>query len=132
MHQRRFTPAEANAALGEVRPIVESMVGAKHALDRAQERRDEATRSIAGNGGAIPPGELAALHDEVERRAAALAGIVTQIHELGVLVKDLDAGLVDFPSVRDGRDVLLCWRLGEDEVGFWHRPEDGFAGRRPI
>jgi hypothetical protein len=49
-----------------------------------------------------------------------------------VIVKDLDAGLVDFPSVRDGEDVLLCWQLGEDVVAFWHRYEDGYAGRRPI
>jgi hypothetical protein len=132
MHPRRFTPAEANEALAEVRPLAERMVKAKRALDEAQARRDEAARSIAGNGGAIRPHELAVLHDELERRAAELAGLVEQVHELGVLVKDLDSGLVDFPSVREGEEVLLCWRLGEDEVAFWHRPEDGFAGRRPI
>jgi hypothetical protein len=132
MHPRRFTPAEANGALAEVRPLVERMVAAKRALDRTQARRDGAASSIAGNGGAIPPRELAALHDAVERRAAELAGIVAQIGELGVLVKDLDSGLVDFPSTLEGEEVLLCWRLGEDEVAFWHRPEDGFAGRRPI
>jgi len=55
-----------------------------------------------------------------------------EIQDLGVVVKDLDTGLVDFPSVREGRDVLLCWRLGEDEVAFWHGYDDGFAGRQPI
>lgn len=127
-----FTPDEANAMLVEVRPLVEHMVAAKHALDEAQERRDEIARRISGNGGGIPPHQLAALHDEVERRAAVLAGIVEEIHELGLLVKDFDAGLVDFPSVRDGKEVLLCWQLGEDQVAFWHGLEDGFAGRRPL
>ena len=49
-----------------------------------------------------------------------------------MLVKDLDTGLVDFPSARDGEDILLCWQLGEDEVACWHGHEDGFAGRRPL
>ena len=55
-----------------------------------------------------------------------------ELHELGILVKDLDSGLVDFPCRREDEDVLLCWRLGEEEVAFWHRLEDGYAGRRPV
>jgi hypothetical protein len=129
---RRFTLEEANEALDEVRPLVERMVTAKRALDEAQERRDEADRSIAGNGGGIQPRELATLNEEVDTGAAALADVVAKIHGLGVLVKDLDTGLVDFPSVREGEEVLLCWRLGEDEIGYWHRLEDGFAGRQPL
>jgi hypothetical protein len=69
---------------------------------------------------------------EVNRRATELARTLEEIQSLGVVVKDLDSGLVDFPSVREGEDVLLCWRLGEDEVAFWHGYDDGFAGRRPI
>jgi len=129
---RTFTPAEANEALATVRPLVEHMVAAKRALDEAQERSDVAARSIAGNGGGIAPRELGELHEEFERRAAVLAGIVDEIQELGLLVKDFDSGLVDFPSVRDGEEVLLCWQLGEDEVAFWHGLEDGYAGRQPI
>jgi len=52
--------------------------------------------------------------------------------ELGVEVKDLDEGLVDFPALRRGETVLLCWRLGEDDVGYWHTVQEGFAGRRPL
>jgi hypothetical protein len=132
MPQRTFTPAEANAALAEVRPLAERMVAAKRELDRVQERRDELGGRIAGNGGAIQPQQLADLHADVERQAGALAGILRELADLGVLVKDLDSGLVDFPAVRDGQEVLLCWRVGEDEVAFWHGPEDGFAGRRPL
>jgi len=130
--ERTFTPDEANAALADVRPLAERMVEAKRALDEAQEQSDEAARSISGNGGGIPPAELAALHEQLEQRATELAALVDELLELGVQVKDLDSGLVDFPSLRDGEPVLLCWRLGEDEVAFWHGLEDGFAGRRPL
>ena len=61
-----------------------------------------------------------------------MAKCVNQIHGLGAQVKDADEGLVDFPTLRDGEEVLLCWKLGEDEVAFWHGLEDGFAGRRPV
>jgi hypothetical protein len=130
--ERIFTPDEANAALTELQPLVEELVAAKRALDEAQERADEVSSSISGNGGGLPPAQLAEVHDLVSRRATALAKTLEQIQSLGVVVKDLDSGLVDFPSVRDGEDVLLCWQLGEDEVAFWHRYEDGYAGRRPI
>jgi hypothetical protein len=129
---RTFTPEEANALLPTVRPLVEAMVEAKRVLDEAQAAADDVSARISGNGGGLPPAQLAEVHDEVARRAAELASVLEEIQELGVLVKDLDTGLVDFPSVRDGRDVLLCWHLGEDEVAFWHGYEDGFAGRQPI
>ena len=72
---------------------------------------------------AVRPRDGMSLRNEHDRDA---------VQDLGLLVKDLDAGLVDFPSVRDGEEVLLCWRLGEDEVAFWHGYDDGFAGRRPL
>ena len=127
-----FTPEEANAALGGLRPLVEAMVAAKHVLDEAQEERDELAQRISGNGGGIPPTELAAADDAVETAASELATAIGQVQAEGVLVKDLDAGLVDFPAQRDGEDILLCWQLGEDEVAFWHGLEDGFAGRQPL
>ena len=68
----------------------------------------------------------------MHERAVDLAAAIHAIQALGVLVKDLDSGLVDFPSVRDGEEILLCWRLGEDEVAWYHGPDDGFAGRQPL
>ena len=132
MPPRVFTPDEANAALSELRPLVEAMVEGKRALDDAQERRDDIAQRIAGNGGGIPPAELGALEAAVEEAATTLAGTIGEIQALGVLVKDLDSGLVDFPGERDGQDILLCWQLGEDEVAFWHGLEDGYAGRHPL
>ena len=132
MPPRVFTPDEANAALSELRPLVEAMVEGKRALDDAQERRDDIAQRIAGNGGGIPPAELGALEAAVEEAAKTLAGTIGEIQAMGVLVKDLDTGLVDFPGQRAGQDILLCWQLGEDEVAFWHGLEDGYAGRRPL
>ncbi len=127
-----FTPDEANQLLPTVRPLVERMVEAKRALDAAQAEADDVSARISGNGGGLPPARLAEVDAGVSRRATELARLLEEIQALGVVVKDLDTGLVDFPSVREGRDVLLCWQLGEDEIAFWHGYDDGYAGRRPI
>ena len=129
---RHFTPEEANAALIQVRPLVERMVGHRAEHVEALERQEELEGRIRGNGGGIPPAQLAETAAEVERHARELAHAVDDIVELGVEVKDLDEGLVDFPALRRGETVLLCWRLGEDEIGYWHTVEEGFAGRRPL
>jgi hypothetical protein len=129
---RHFTPEEANAALDEVRPLVEEMVAHRRAHVEALERQEELEGRIRGNGGGIPPAELAEAAAEVDRHARELARAVDDIVELGVEVKDLDEGLVDFPALHRGETVLLCWQLGEDEIGYWHSPQDGFAGRRPL
>lgn len=129
---RHFTPEEANAALVQVRPLVESMVGHRAAHVEALERQEELEGRIRGNGGGIPPAQLAETAAEVERHARELARAVDDIVDLGVEVKDLDEGLVDFPALRRGETVLLCWQLGEDEIRFWHTVQEGFAGRRPL
>jgi hypothetical protein len=129
---RHFTPEEANAALAEVRPLVEQLVAQRSEHVAALARQEELERKIKGNGGGIPPAELAAASAAVESIARRLARLVDEIGEHGAEVKDLDEGLIDFPALRGGETVLLCWRLGEDEIRFWHRVEDGFAGRRPL
>ena len=102
MPERTFTPEEANAALAEVRPLVERMVAARAALLEAQ------------------------------RRQAELVAVVEELERVGVQVKDLDRGLVDFPCLHRDRVVLLCWELGEDEVAYWHGADEGYAGRKPL
>ena len=129
---RHFTPEEANAALADVRPLVERMVAHRRAHVEALERQEELEGRIQGNGGGIPPATLAEAAGEVEQEARELADAIDELAERGVQVKDVDEGLVDFPALRRGETVLLCWRLGEDEVGYWHTVEDGFAGRRKL
>jgi hypothetical protein len=127
-----FTVEEANEALMEVRPLTKELVGHRRALVELQERQSMLTMRIAGNGGNVEPRELEEVQQQLDEEVAGIARCVARIHELGALVKDLDAGLVDFPATRDGQDVLLCWRLGEDEIGFWHGLDEGFSGRNPL
>jgi len=129
---RHFTPDEANAALEHVRPLVEQLVAQRAEHIAALERQEELERKIRGNGGGIPPAQLAEATAEVDGLARRLAKLVDEINTSGAEVKDLDTGLIDFPALRNGETVLLCWRLGEDEVGFWHGTDDGFSGRRPL
>ncbi|MHB8648993.1 MAG: DUF2203 family protein [Gaiellaceae bacterium] len=129
---RHFTPEEANAELAEVGPLVEQMVELRRAHTAALERQEELEGRIRGNGGGIPPATLAGAAAEVDREARSLADAVGELVARGVQVKDVDEGLIDFPALLDGETVLLCWRLGEEEIGYWHRSEDGFAGRRPL
>ena len=129
---RHFTPDEANAALVSVRPLVERMVEQRQAHVDALARQEELEGHIRGNGGGIPPAELAETAAEVERVARELAKTIDDIVAHGAEVKDLDEGLIDFPALRHGETVLLCWKLGEDEIRYWHTVEDGFAGRQEL
>ena len=95
-------------------------------------KRARFVQRIAGNGGDFDPQEQRSLEEEFEREGAAVAACVAQLEELGVLVKDLDRGLVDFPALRNGEEVLLCWEVGEDEIAYWHGVDEGFAGRKPL
>jgi len=132
MAPRYFTLAEANAALEELRPLAEQMVERRRELVDAQARRAALGAQVGTNGGDLTPSDFADADDELERAASSLARCVEQIQAAGVLVKDLDQGLLDFPSLREGEEVLLCWHVGEDEIRYWHGVEEGFAGRKPI
>jgi len=129
---RYFTPEEANAALADVRPLVEQMVAHRRAHTGALEAQEELEGRIRGNGGGIPPAQLADAAAVVEREARALARAIDEIVQHGVEVKDIDEGLIDFPALRGAETVLLCWRLGEDRIRYWHTVEEGFAGRQPL
>lgn len=129
---RMFTLAEANALLEQVRPLAEQLVERKHALDEAERERAELLTHISGNGGDIAPGEVAEAAQNVSQRAAGVAETIEELQGYGVQIKDLDLGLLDFPSERDGEEILFCWQLGEDEIRYWHGPEEGYSGRKPI
>jgi hypothetical protein len=129
---RLFTPGEANALLAEVGPLAERLVERKRALDEAEAARAALLRRIAGNGGDLTPSDVADAVARVDREAAAIGALVDELQGLGVQVKDLDLGLLDFPWERDGEVVLLCWRVGEDEIGYWHGVDEGYAGRKPL
>jgi hypothetical protein len=132
MAERHFTPEEANELLSEVRPVAEELVALRRAFAVTAARRARLASRIAGNGGDFDPQEPRALEEQLEREAEAVVRCVERLQRLGVLVKDLDRGLVDFPALRRGAEVLLCWQVGEAEVAHWHGLEEGFAGRKPL
>jgi hypothetical protein len=129
---RYFTLEQANAMLADVRPLTERMVAHRREVATLLAHRAELTSTIAGNGGDLDPGELARVEADIAEQAKGVARCVNEIHGLGAQVKDADEGLVDFPARRGDEEVLLCWKLGEGEIRFWHDLEEGFAGRRPV
>ncbi len=129
---RTFTPEEANEALVELRPIVERMVQHRRNLTAAQVQQAELVTRIAGNGGDMVPSDLHEVADTIQREAAAISECAERINAVGAEVKSLEEGLLDFPARRGDEVVLLCWKLGEDEIHYWHRVDEGFGGRKPL
>jgi hypothetical protein len=129
---RYFTLTEANALLADLRPIAERMVDLRRHHLAAIERRDDLAARIGSNGGGISASDVLELDAQIEQVTAALEAVIDQLLEAGVQVKDVDEGLLDFPSLRDGEEVLLCWRVGEGEIEYWHGTGEGFAGRKPV
>jgi hypothetical protein len=129
---REFTLEEANAVVDELRPVVEEMVEHGRKLAAAQRRQRSLVTRIAGNGGDLPPSDLRDLAEAIQAEADAVAACAQEIDGAGAQIKSLEEGLLDFPSRRDGELVLLCWKLGEGEIEYWHGLDEGFAGRKPL
>ena len=130
MASRTFTPDEANNALAQVRPLAERMVEVRARMAELEDEQREVVRIVAGNGSGEGVGD--ARTPEFAKLARELQEIVEELTLIGVQVKDADSGLLDFPAIREGEDVLLCWRVGESAVEWYHGIEDGFAGRRRV
>lgn len=124
VHERHFTLGEANAALAAVKPLLQKLRDAKDLLTDA-EAHEVLAESAASNGGGEPGRQVGEAFLEVRSMLTALA-------ESGIVLRDIDRGLIDFPSLREGREIYLCWELGEDEVAFWHELDTGYRGREPL
>ena len=122
---RYFTVEEANAALRTLRPMVAAMLKAREKIVAARPDLWPVLEKAASNGGSDKASAVLVDFETVRRGALAIEG-------LGIVLKDINTGLVDFLSKRDGRDVYLCWRFDEPKVAFWHDLEAGFAGRQPL
>jgi hypothetical protein len=120
-----FTVAEANTLLPRVKAVVSDLLEARQRILDAQPDLWPVLEKAIGNGGSKKAGELLVEFERIESSVNALS-------EMGCILKDINSGLVDFPTIRNGREVLLCWRYDEPEVGFWHDAEAGFAGRQPL
>jgi hypothetical protein len=133
MTEKYFDRREAEELLPTIAPWIEEARGEKQKVDALQSELTQAASRIIVLGGTSPPfASLLRQKTEHDQAAARLAGIVNRIQETGCLVKDLDLGLVDFPSLLEGEVVYLCWKLGEERIAFWHGIEEGFAGRKPL
>lgn len=97
-----------------------------------EKSQGELVTAIGGNGGGYTATDLNAAQSELGGLADATLACVDKLEELGVVLKDIDLGLLDFPSKREGEEVLLCWQVGEGSVVSWHGLDEGYAGRKPI
>jgi len=122
---RYFTLQEANEALNLIRPLMDEVQQIRRKILEKQPEAWPAIEKSVGNGG------NRALSDMVQD-FEKLEALIHRIQETDVLIKDINLGLLDFPALRDGREVYLCWQYGEGEIAFWHEIEAGFAGRQPI
>jgi hypothetical protein len=129
---RFFTLEEANAAVDELRPIVQQAVAHRRKLVEAQRQQAALVLRIGGNGGDLVPSDLREAAEAIQSEAASLTECVEQIDAAGAQIKSLEEGLLDFPTLRDGEEVLLCWKLGEDQIRYWHGVDEGFGGRKPL
>lgn len=130
---RYFTLREAEQALPEVERALRDAIFHKAEYGRAsQELESSAQRIRMAGGSQVNRGAYLAVRARRDTSAAALKEAMDRIEERGALVKDLDIGLIDFITRYRGRDVCLCWKLGEEGIGFWHGTEEGFRGRKPV
>ena len=133
MAEKYFDRREAEELLPAIEPFLEEAQKQKRALDSITAEISNAALRIMMLGGSLPPfAELNRKKNQREKVAEQLNQTVDEIQQTGCLVKDLDTGLVDFPSLRGGEKVYLCWKLGEERIGYWHGIEEGFAGRKPL
>jgi hypothetical protein len=123
-HSRHYTLDEAAGLLPRVVELIERMRAARERLGDAEARA--ALAAAGGTNGGGRPGRT------VSEGFLELRDSMLELHELEVVVRDLDRGLVDFPALREGREIYLCWQEGETEIAFWHEPGAGFAGRQPL
>ena len=123
LSQRLFTLEEAEGLLPTVRPLVEKLQALSDAL--GIETGGVASGITTGNGSPERASRL--VRDQEAYRDA-----LKELTELGIVVRDPSSGLIDFPSKREGKVVFLCWRVGEERIAYWHDPESGFAGRKPL
>jgi hypothetical protein len=120
-----FTLQQANETLDIIRPLMDEVQAIREKIMTGQPEAWTAIEKSVGNGGNRA---LSRMVQDFEK----LDALVHQILDTGVLIKDINIGLLDFPALRDGREVYLCWQHGEGDIAFWHEVDAGYAGRQPI
>lgn len=130
---RFFNLPEAEKLLPQIEALLRSLIQLKQEYESAESELGRIAQRIAFAGGMIAPRDkIVQLRARKDGAARALKSNLEKIQEIGCQLKDIDIGLIDFPTLYRGQEVYLCWKLGESGIGFWHHIEDGYRGRRPI
>jgi hypothetical protein len=124
VHERHFTRAEASAFLPQLTTLLSRLRDARDELTDT-ETHEALSEAAPTNGGGEQGRRVGIAFLEVRR-------LIDTVEQAGIVLRDIDRGLVDFPALIDGREVYLCWELGEEEVAYWHDLEGGYGGRKPL
>jgi hypothetical protein len=124
LFEKHFSVEEARAWLPKLRERLTAAQALYTEMESLQADFERAVRRVRQNGSAPPVA--------FEEQVSKLQSLIQEIVDAGIEIKDIRRGLVDFPHWRGGEEVFLCWEMGEDELRFWHRIEDGYPGRQPI
>lgn len=132
---RYFDIDDANAALTEVAPLLATLADQRAELIRLRDHslaRPSTSGGGAGDDSDPDPAETRRVRLRMQGVIDQMSAAVARIDALGITLRDIERGLIDFPALVSGRQVWLCWQLGEDDIAFWHELETGFGGRRPL
>jgi hypothetical protein len=130
---KNFSLSEAERLRAKIEPILIEAMEARRKMAELDQQLGALAERISRSGGMqVPYEKTAKVRLERNRLEGSIQGALESIHSTGCIVKDLNAGLLDFPSRLNNEEVYLCWRLGEDRIRFYHRQDEGFAGRKPI
>ena len=132
MADRHYTHEEAEAALPWVTDALDAMRVATLELLDARTRLSALLEAIRSNGGSTHDEEVHDLRSRVQKSTESLRQPLEEFENRGIIIRDLQRGLIDFPALRDGREIYLCWLYGEERIDFWHELDTGFAGRQPL
>jgi hypothetical protein len=124
IHEHHYTVEEANRLLPQLEPVLDQLRDARDRLTET-EVHEALSGAAPTNGGGGQGRRVGEAFLEVRR-------LLVELQELGLVVRDIDRGLIDFPAIIEGREVYLCWQRGEEEVGHWHDLDGGYGGRRPL
>ena len=132
MSEKQFTLDEARGLVPWLQETFDGLVPLRDRVKRLQSEIDEMVEHGRSNGGSHAEGRLELTRRALSELAEALTEELRRVLELGILVRSVDRPLVDFPSMREGREGYLCWLDGETDITFWHETDTGFAGRQPL
>jgi hypothetical protein len=130
---KRFTLAEAQSLISSVDPVLRKAIEMKSHYAEAEQEMESFSQRIQMMGGlAVNREQALAVRHRQDTASTGLREAIQEVEEFGCVLKDLDEGLIDFPTLFRGREVYLCWKLGEAAIAFWHGTDEGFSGRKAI